>query len=237
MSVKLRLKRMGRKKIPVYRVIAIDSRRQRDGKELERLGIYNPLPENPIFQIDEDRLFYWLEQGAQPSDTIRNLMKDHGLALKWHLKSQGKSQEEINREYQKWQLLRESKMPAVADQEKREEEEAPQKAEREAAKKTPAEEAAEEAAAAGVEEVEPAEDATETEVEDTAEASTEEDSQEKKEEAAGDDTVEATEETPEEAAEMSEEETAAEETDDESAAAEEEEEEAKETGKDKEDKE
>ncbi|HKJ66636.1 MAG TPA: 30S ribosomal protein S16, partial [bacterium] len=67
--MKLRLKRMGRKKISVYRVIAIDSRRQRDGKELERLGIYNPLPGQPIFQIDEDRLFYWLEQGAQPSDT------------------------------------------------------------------------------------------------------------------------------------------------------------------------
>lgn len=119
MSVKLRMKRMGRKKIPYYRLIAIDSRRQRDGKELERIGVYNPLPENEVFNVDEEKLFYWLERGAEPSDTVRTLMKNYGLALKWHLKSQGKSDEEIEREFQKWQLLRESKAAAKAEQEKR----------------------------------------------------------------------------------------------------------------------
>lgn len=131
MSVILRLKRMGRKKIPFYRVIAIDSRRQRDGLELERVGIYNPLPENPVFNVDEDRLFYWLEQGAEVSDTVRTLMKNHGISLKWHLKSQGKSDEEIESEFQKWQLLRESKQVAKAEQEKRAAEESEQKKEAE----------------------------------------------------------------------------------------------------------
>lgn len=120
MSVKLRMKRMGRKKIPYFRLIAIDSRKQRDGEELDRVGVYNPLPEEEVFNVDEDKLFYWLEKGAEPSDTVRTLMKNHGLALKWHLKSQGKSEEEIEREYQKWQLLRESKATAKAEQDKRE---------------------------------------------------------------------------------------------------------------------
>lgn len=120
MSVKLRLKRMGRKKLPYFRVIAIDSRRARDGLELDRLGVYNPLADEGGFRVDEEKLFQWLENGAQPSDTVRNLMKDHGLALKWHLRSQGKSEEEIEREFQKWQLLRESKADARAEQERRE---------------------------------------------------------------------------------------------------------------------
>ena len=120
MSVKLRMKRMGRKKIPYFRLIAIDSRKQRDGKELDRVGVYNPLPEQEVFNVDEEKLFYWLEKGAEPSDTVRTLMKNHGLALKWHLKSQGKSEEEIEREFQKWQLLRESKAAAKDEQAKRE---------------------------------------------------------------------------------------------------------------------
>ncbi len=131
MSVKLRLKRMGRKKVPFFRVVAIDSRNQRDGLELERLGVYNPVPEEEIFNVKEDRIFYWLEQGAEVSDTVHNLMRNHGLALKWHLKQQGASEEEIEREYQKWQLLRESKASAKAEQQKRAAEEVKKAAEKE----------------------------------------------------------------------------------------------------------
>ena len=120
---------MGRKKLPYFRVIAIDSRKQRDGAELDRLGVYNPLADDEVFNVDQEKLFHWLEQGAQPSDTVRNLMKDHGLALKWHLYSQGKSEEEIDREFQKWQLLRESKAAAKAEQERREAEEKEQEPE------------------------------------------------------------------------------------------------------------
>lgn len=119
MSVKLRLKRMGRKKVPFYRVVAIDSRRQRDGAVLERLGVYNPLPEDYVFNINEERLFHWLSEGAELSDTVHTLMRNHGLALKWHLTQQGASEEEIEREFQKWQLLRESKADAKAEQARR----------------------------------------------------------------------------------------------------------------------
>lgn len=140
MSVKLRLKRMGRKKVPFFRLIAIDSRRQRDGLELERLGVYNPVPGEAVFNVNEERLFYWLEQGAEPSDTVHNLMRNNGLALKWHLMQEGASEEEIEREYQKWQLLRESKASAKSEQQKRAEEEVAKKAQQEASAKTAAEE-------------------------------------------------------------------------------------------------
>ena len=160
MSVKLRLKRMGRKKIPFYRVVAIDSRRQRDGAVLERLGVYNPLPEEYVFNINEERLFHWLEEGAEPSDTIHTLMQNHGLALKWHLRQQGASEEEIEREFQKWQLLRESKASAKAEQERRTSEE---KVKREPAKAETAkaeEEGVEEAEEGSTEESAPAEEET-----------------------------------------------------------------------------
>jgi small subunit ribosomal protein S16 len=195
---------MGRKKIPYYRVIAIDSRRSRDGLELEKVGVYNPLPEEPVFNVDEERLFYWLEQGAEISDTIRNLMKQHGLALKWHLKSQGKSDEEIEKEFQKWQLLRESKESAKAEQQ--------QKAEEEAKKKAAEEKAAAEAAeAAEAEEEAPAEEAEapeeeevkaeETDAEEDAQPESTEEAEESDEAESASDEEDASEESAEDDAE------------------------------------
>jgi small subunit ribosomal protein S16 len=65
---------MGGKKRPLYRVVVTDSRRFRDGQCIERLGSYNPLPENPEIKLNMDRVDYWMKRGAQPSDTVRSLI-------------------------------------------------------------------------------------------------------------------------------------------------------------------
>lgn len=72
----IRLMRMGAKKRPVYRVVVADSRRFRDGKFIEKLGSYNPLPQNPEVQLNMERVDYWIQKGAQPSDTVRSLIKN-----------------------------------------------------------------------------------------------------------------------------------------------------------------
>jgi small subunit ribosomal protein S16 len=70
----IRLMRMGTKKRPLYRIVVADSRRFRDGKFIERVGSYNPLPETPEVNLDMDRVEYWMEKGARPSDTVRSLI-------------------------------------------------------------------------------------------------------------------------------------------------------------------
>jgi small subunit ribosomal protein S16 len=72
----IRLMRMGAKKRPIYRVVVADSRRFRDGKFIEKLGSYNPLPQNPEVQLNMERVDYWIQKGAQPSDTVRSLIKN-----------------------------------------------------------------------------------------------------------------------------------------------------------------
>ena len=79
MSVKIRLRRMGAKKRPFYRVVVADSRRARDGRFIEILGYYNPCVEPTDIKIDGDRAKYWLGCGAQPSDTVQALLKKQGL--------------------------------------------------------------------------------------------------------------------------------------------------------------
>ena len=79
MSVKIRLRRMGAKKRPFYRVVVADSRRARDGRFIEVLGYYNPCVEPPEIKIDDTRATYWLGCGAQPSDTAEALLKKQGI--------------------------------------------------------------------------------------------------------------------------------------------------------------
>jgi len=80
-AVRLRLKRVGRRHRPSYRVAAVDSRSPRDGRMIEELGSYNPLASDPNQQVVlvRDRIEYWLSVGAQPSDTVRNLLKRQGV--------------------------------------------------------------------------------------------------------------------------------------------------------------
>lgn len=75
MAVKLRLTRMGSKKRPFYRVVAVDSATRRDGRPLEFLGYYNPMTNPAEVKIDKEKFQKWLELGAEPSDTVRNLFK------------------------------------------------------------------------------------------------------------------------------------------------------------------
>ncbi|MAV59390.1 MAG: 30S ribosomal protein S16, partial [Candidatus Marinimicrobia bacterium] len=95
MAVAIRLQRRGRSKRPFYRIVAIDSRNQRDGIELERLGWYNPLMMNDNINIKEDRINYWLEKGACKSNAVDGLFKKIGFNLKRDLQRQGKSESEI----------------------------------------------------------------------------------------------------------------------------------------------
>ncbi len=84
MAVKLRLKRMGAKKRPFYRVVAADSRSPRDGKFIETVGTYNPITEPAEIKIDEELALKWLNNGAIPTDTVRNLFKQQGIMQKFH---------------------------------------------------------------------------------------------------------------------------------------------------------
>jgi len=84
MAVKIRLTRMGAKKRPTYRIVASDSRRPRDGEYLELIGTYNPVAVPAEVKIDEELAMKWLKNGAQPTDTVRNLLKQTGVLKKFH---------------------------------------------------------------------------------------------------------------------------------------------------------
>lgn len=79
MAVKIRLRRVGAKKTPIYRVVVADSRYPRDGRFIEEIGTYNPLVEPSEFKIDADKAKKWIADGAQPTDTVKNLMKKNGI--------------------------------------------------------------------------------------------------------------------------------------------------------------
>lgn len=79
MAVKIRLKRMGAKKAPFYRVVVADARAPRDGRFIEEIGYYNPLTEPAQVKIDAEKALKWLATGAQPSDTVRNLFRREGI--------------------------------------------------------------------------------------------------------------------------------------------------------------
>ncbi|SEM66547.1 small subunit ribosomal protein S16 [Ligilactobacillus sp. WC1T17] len=84
MSVKIRLKRMGSKKRPFYRIVVADSRSPRDGRFIETVGTYNPLTEPEQVTLKEEAIMNWLGNGAQPSDTVRNILSKQGVMKKFH---------------------------------------------------------------------------------------------------------------------------------------------------------
>jgi small subunit ribosomal protein S16 len=116
---------MGKKKQPIYKIVAADSRAKRDGRFLEAVGLYNPLKEPIMVDFIEDRLFHWLKKGALPTDTVKSLMSRKGLQLKWTLMKKKKDDATIAAEMEKWQMMQASKL----------EKEAAKKARRKAAKK------------------------------------------------------------------------------------------------------
>jgi len=90
MAVKIRLKRMGAKKRPFYRVVIADSRSPRDGRFIETVGTYNPIAQPAEIKLDEDKILSWLGNGAQPSDTVRNLLSNAGILVKYNDSKSGK---------------------------------------------------------------------------------------------------------------------------------------------------
>ena len=84
MSVKSRMRRMGAKRKPFYRIVVADSRAPRDGRFIEEVGYYNPVSQPKELKLDEDKIFEWLKKGAQPSDTVRSLLSGAGLMAKLH---------------------------------------------------------------------------------------------------------------------------------------------------------
>ena len=78
MAVRIRLARGGRKKRPFYRIVVASSEAPRDGRFIEGIGTYNPLPETPEVKFNAERLEYWLQQGAKPTETVKSLIRKHG---------------------------------------------------------------------------------------------------------------------------------------------------------------
>ncbi len=105
MAVKLRLQRGGKKKQPIYRIVAADSRYKRDGRFLEKVGNYNPNTDPMTIDLKENRVMHWLGVGATPTDTVKNLLSRKGILLKWTLKKKGKDEATIAAEFEKWSAM------------------------------------------------------------------------------------------------------------------------------------
>lgn len=143
---------MGKKKRPFYRIVAADSRAPRDGRFIELVGTYDPVSTPHQVDIKEDRVFYWLSNGAQPTDTVKSLFRGKGLWLKWTLTKQGADEAKIASEMEAWEKQNEEKL------------------ERREAKKAQADKDKAAKKAAEAEEAEKAEDGDEPAAEDSAEA-------------------------------------------------------------------
>ena len=90
MAVKIRLKRMGAKKAPFYRVVVADSRSPRDGRFIDLIGTYNPITTPAEIKLNEEVAIKWLNNGAIPTDTVKNLFSKAGIMEKYHNLKQGK---------------------------------------------------------------------------------------------------------------------------------------------------
>ena len=107
MATKIRLKRIGRRNRPFYRLVIMDARNRRDGAAIEEVGWYNPTAKDEMYSLKEDRILYWLQEGAQPTDTAHDIFRTAGLAHKWHLMKQGLDEIAVEKEMKKWALERE----------------------------------------------------------------------------------------------------------------------------------
>ena len=90
MAVKLRLKRMGAKQRPFYRLVAADSRSPRDGKFIETVGTYDPIKQPAVISLDEEKILKWLGLGAVPTETVRTILKKNGVLKKYKTKKNPK---------------------------------------------------------------------------------------------------------------------------------------------------
>ena len=174
MATKIRLKRIGRRNRPFYRIIIIDSRKRRDGSAIEQVGWYNPIESNKEknYVLKEDRILEWLKLGAQVTDPVNKLMKRSGLAYRWHLMKQGLSEKEIGKAVEEWKKERDKVIQErIKAYKVKKEKLKAEKAAAKVAEETPAEETpAEEAPAEEVAEEAPAEEAPAEEIAEEAPA-------------------------------------------------------------------
>ena len=178
MATKIRLKRIGRRNRPFYRVIIIDSRKRRDGSAIEQVGWYNPIEKDKEknYSLKEDRILEWLKLGAQVSDPVNKLMKRSGLAYRWHLIGQGLSDADIDKAVSEWKKNRDKvikdriKASLAKKEEVKAKKAAAKLAEEAPAEEAPPEEVKEEAPAEEVKEEAPAEEAPAEEVKEEAPA-------------------------------------------------------------------
>lgn len=152
MAVKIRMKRLGAKKRPFYRIVVADERAPRDGRFIEEIGYYNPISEPKVFKIDSERVDYWISVGAQPTKTVARLLKTDFEDLAKKVEAKKAAEEEKRaKEAEERRIAREK-----AEEEKRLAEEAERKAQEEA-------EAAEAEEVEATEETEEVEETVETE--------------------------------------------------------------------------
>jgi len=157
LAVKLRLRRMGKKKQPIYKVVAADTRSPRDGKFLEALGLYNPLTDPHTVEIKEDRVLYWLDNGAQPTNTVKSLLRQKGITLKRELGKKGLDAEKVEAELENWKKLKEASSKKKSVKKKSKKQASSEKSEDKAVEEKPVETVAEEKTAETVVEEKPAE--------------------------------------------------------------------------------
>ena len=160
MATKIRLKRIGRRNRPFYRMVVMDSRKRRDGAAIEELGWYNPIDPDQSYKIDGERALHWLGEGAIPTNAAHKLLRRAGIAHRWHLMEQGLDEATIEKEMKKWELNRE-------DVEKAREKRIVEKAKEKKAAKAEAEVVTEAPAEEAPTEETPAEKASEDESSDT----------------------------------------------------------------------
>ena len=110
--IKIRLQRKGRIRRPIYHIVVADSRSPRDGRIIEQVGRYDGVTEKKETVINEERISYWLDQGAKPTDAVQKILRHQGFLYKRHLQMWGKSEEEINAAIEEWKANRESKEQA-----------------------------------------------------------------------------------------------------------------------------
>ena len=107
--IKIRLQRKGRIRRPIYHIVVADSRSPRDGRIIEQVGRYDGVTEKKETVLNEDRIMYWLNTGAQPTDSVRKILRQEGLLYKRHLMMWGKSEAEIESALAEWKAHKDSK--------------------------------------------------------------------------------------------------------------------------------
>jgi len=117
MPVKIRLARHGRKKAPFYHIVVADSRAPRDGKFIEKIGIYNPITQPATIEVNFEKALKWLENGAQPTDTVNALLSKEGVLLKHHLRVGMRkgaiTEEQVEAKFASWKAEKVAKIEAI----------------------------------------------------------------------------------------------------------------------------